>query len=71
MLILTANCEEEDLKMKKLIVDGMHCQKCVKRIDEALNREGIEHSIDLENKVLNVEDSKVETAMEVLDDLGF
>lgn len=57
--------------MKKLIVDGMHCQKCVKRIDEALNREGIEHSIDLENKVLNVEDSKVETAMEVLDDLGF
>ena len=59
-----------------LTVDGMHCQKCVARITEALKKiDGVKKVvIDLESKSVSVV-SKVEisenTAAEVVEKLGF
>lgn len=57
--------------MKILKVEDMHCEVCVKRISNALTEAGIEFEVDLKNKTVSVEESKVEQAIEELDDLGF
>lgn len=57
--------------MKILKVEDMHCEMCVKRISNALTQANIKFEIDLPAKTVSVEESKVEQAIEELDDLGF
>lgn len=57
--------------MTILNVADMHCPKCVERISNALTEAGIEFQVDLETKTVSVDESKVELAIEELDDLGF
>lgn len=57
--------------MKKLKVVDMHCEKCVKRISEALTNENIKFEINLEEKIVSVQEEKLAMAVETLDDLGF
>lgn len=57
--------------MKILQVPDMHCSKCVERISKALKQEGILFEVKLEERIVAVEEGKVELAVEVLDDLGF
>ena len=51
----------------------MHCNKCVERIDKALNAADIKHEINLEEKTVSIDgcDSCLKKAIEILDDLGF
>ncbi len=61
---------------KTLTVDGMHCQKCVARITEALkNKDGVKRvNIDLEKKTVSIV-SRVEipeaVLKEAIEKLGF
>ena len=58
--------------MMKLNVKEMSCNHCVGRIDKVLSEAGIAHSIDLDSKTVTIEDdSKVEIAIEEMDDIGF
>ena len=57
--------------MKTLKITDMHCEKCVERISKALSAQDIEFTINLENKTVAVDDNKVTTAIETLDDIGF
>lgn len=57
--------------MQTLKVEDMHCEKCVSRISNAFSREGIAFEISLEDKTVQVDATKVEEALELLDDLGF
>lgn len=57
--------------MVVLKVEDMHCQNCVKRISNVLTEEGIKFKIDLDTKTVEVEESKVEQAVESMSDLGF
>lgn len=57
--------------MKTLSVPGMHCPKCVERINKALGEDGIACEIDLAAKTVKVEESAAEKTVEILDDLGF
>ena len=61
---------------KNLKVDGMHCQKCVARITEALKGiEGVKKvNIDLNTKKVNVickNEIAKETLSAVIEKLGF
>ncbi len=57
--------------MITLKVEDMHCQNCVKRITNLLTEEGIQFEIDLDNRTVDVEDGRVDEAIDCLDDLGF
>ncbi|MFI3141014.1 MAG: heavy-metal-associated domain-containing protein [Clostridia bacterium] len=57
--------------MAILKVDDMHCEMCVKRISNALTEANIKFQVSLENKTVEVEDSKIALAIDELDDLGF
>ena len=59
--------------MKVLKAEDMHCNKCVERIDKALNAADIKHEINLEDKTVSIDgcDSCLKKAIEILDDLGF
>lgn len=59
--------------MKVLKAEDMHCNKCVERIDKALNAADIKHEINLEEKTVSIDgcDSCLKKAVEILDDLGF
>ena len=57
--------------MVNLKVQGIHCEGCVARIREVFTEEGLQFDVSLENKTVTVPDSKVEEAIELLDDLGF
>lgn len=59
--------------MKVLKAEDMHCNKCVERIDKALNAADIKHEINLEEKTVSIDgcDSCLKKAIEILDDLGF
>lgn len=57
--------------MKTLKVPDMHCGMCVARISKALTEQGIAFKVDLAGKTVEVEDTKVAAAVEVLDDIGF
>ena len=59
--------------MKVIKAEDMHCNKCVERIDKALNAADIKHEINLEEKTVSIDgcDSCLKKAIEILDDLGF
>jgi len=61
---------------KILIVDGMHCQKCIARITEALKSvDGVKRiSIDLDSKAVSViskTEIPLDTLKSVIEKLGF
>ena len=57
--------------MKTLNVPGMHCPKCVARIEEAMKKAGVDCEVSLEAKTVSVDETKAAQAVEILDDLGF
>lgn len=59
--------------LHKIIVEDMHCQKCVERINNALNETGIKFEVSLENKTVTVDGCEhcLKTAIGELEDLGF
>lgn len=61
----------EENEMTVLKVEEMHCGVCVSRISNALAEAGISFEVNLEAKTVSVEDSKVDLAIDELDDLGF
>ena len=58
--------------MKVLNVD-MHCEMCVKRVTKALNAEGLDFSVRLEDKTVTVNgsDEDVQKAVKALEAIGF
>lgn len=59
--------------MTILRVEGMHCNKCVERIQKALDGEEIKHTISLADKTVTIDgcDDCVKKAVDELEDLGF
>jgi copper chaperone CopZ len=59
--------------MTTLKVPEMHCEKCVQRIEKALNEEKLAFKVSLENKTVTIDGCEhcVKTAVDTLDDLGF
>ena len=57
----------------KISVLDMHCENCVKRINNALEDAGIKFSVDLEEKTVTVDGCEhcLSTALTELEDLGF
>ncbi len=57
----------------KINVPDMHCENCVKRINNALSEAGISFSVSLEAKTVTVDGCEhcLSTAMTELEDLGF
>ena len=56
--------------MKTLSVPGMHCSKCVARIEAALAKAGIDGRVELESKTVTVPEDRAAEVIELLDDLG-
>ena len=59
--------------MKKVVISGMHCHKCVERCEKALNNlDGVSAMVDLDSKtaIVNGEVSD-EVLKETISDLGF
>ena len=54
-------------------VPDIHCNKCVERIEKALNVTGIKFSVSLESKTVTVDGCGhcLKTAISELEDLGF
>lgn len=59
--------------MAVIKVADMHCEKCVSRISNLLTEEGLDFSVNLEEKTVTINGCQhcVKTALEALDDLGF
>lgn len=57
--------------MVKLKVEDMHCEKCVERISNVLEKADIKFNVSLKEKEVYVEEDKVSKAIEELDDIGF
>ena len=57
----------------KILVPDMHCENCVKRINNALGESGIKFSVNLDTKTVEVDGCEhcLETAISELNDLGF
>ena len=57
----------------KILVEDMHCESCVKRIDNALKETGIKFEVDLQSKTVLVDGCEhcLKTAISELEDLGF
>lgn len=57
----------------KISVPDMHCENCVKRINNALEEAGIKFSVSLEEKTVTVDGCEhcLSTAFTELEDLGF
>ena len=57
----------------KINVPDMHCENCVKRINNALGEAGIKFSVSLEEKTVTVDGCEhcLSTALTELEDLGF
>lgn len=57
----------------KINVPDMHCENCVKRINNALEEAGIKFSVDLAEKTVTVDGCEhcLSTALTELEDLGF
>ena len=58
---------------RKISVPDMHCENCVKRINNALNEAKLNFSVSLEEKTVTVSGCKhcLATAVTELEDLGF
>lgn len=59
--------------LHKISVPDMHCNKCVERINKALNETGIKYEVSLESKTVMVDGCEhcLKTALTELEDLGF
>ena len=59
--------------ISKITVPDMHCENCVKRINNALSETGIKFSVELETKTVIVDGCEhcLKTAVTELEDLGF
>lgn len=59
--------------MKKFKCEEMMCNGCVGRIEKALDEAGIGHKVELADKTVSLEgdESVIQKAVELLDDLGF
>ena len=59
--------------LHKISVPDMHCENCVKRINNALSETGIKFTVELENKTVTVNGCEhcLKTALGELEDLGF
>lgn len=57
--------------MSKLSVPEMMCENCVKRISSALNGAGLEFSVSLETKSVEVAAGCEQQAIDALADVGF
>lgn len=59
--------------MTVIKVADMHCEKCVSRIKNLLTEEGLEFSVNLEDKTVTINGCEhcLKRALEALDDLGF
>ena len=59
--------------LHQISVPDMHCEKCVERIEKALNETGIKYEINLESKIVTIDgcDHCLKTALTGLEDLGF
>ena len=57
----------------KVLVEDMHCMRCVERIEKALGESGIKFEVSLENKTVTVDGCEhcLKTALSELEDLGF
>lgn len=57
----------------EICVPDMHCENCVKRINNALSEVGIKFSVELESKTVTVDGCEhcLETALSELEALGF
>lgn len=58
---------------RKISVPDMHCEACVKRIENALSAAKLSFSVSLEEKTVTVDgcESCLNTAIAELEDLGF
>ncbi len=57
---------------KKISVPDMHCEKCVKRITEALNKAKIEAEVNLQAKSVDIKnDADLKNALNEIYELGF
>lgn len=58
---------------RKILVPDMHCEACVKRINNALTDAGIKFTVSLEEKIVTVDGCEhcLKTALTELEDLGF
>lgn len=58
---------------RKIIVPDMHCENCVRRINQALSALKIDFSVDLDNKtvVINGCEHCYKSAFDEIYDLGF
>ena len=54
-----------------LNVPDMMCEKCVARINKALDEAAVKHTVSLDEKTVEVEEEKAEEAIEALEDIGF
>ena len=41
--------------LHQISVPDMHCEKCVERIEKALNETGIKYEINLESKIVTID----------------
>lgn len=59
--------------MTILKANDMHCEMCVKRITEAMKREGMNFTVSLKDKTVAIDGDRaaVTKAREIMDDLGF
>ena len=59
--------------MTTLKVNDMHCEVCVNRIKKALDAEGLGYTVSLADKTVTIDGCPhcVQTAIGILDDLGF
>ena len=59
--------------INKISVPDMHCENCVKRINNALEETGIKFTVDLQTKTVTVDGCEhcLNTALSELEDLGF
>ena len=60
------------ISMKVLSVD-MKCEMCVKRVTKALNEQGLDFTVSLNDKTVTVNgsDDDVQKAVKALDAIGF
>ena len=56
-----------------IIVNDMNCEKCVEKISEALNAEGIKFDINLSQKAVSIYErgDAVRSASMIITELGF
>lgn len=57
----------------KILVEDMHCEHCVKRINNALENAGLKFTVSLEEKTVTIDgcENCLKTAISEIEDLGF